>query len=449
MTNHATQALETKPVGQLLKEYSIPAIIGSSVMILYNIVDRVFIGQGVGPYAISGLALTLPIAAIQTAFGTLIGVGASARISIVLGMKDKKWAERILAHAFILSIVLSVVFIGFIQYFLHDILLLMGGTENTIPYATEYLRITNAGSILTTITYSYGNVIRASGYPRKQMRIMLLGALLNTILDPLFIFGFGLGIKGAAIATVISMGVTTVIVLQHYVSKDSYIRFRREAFKFDYRVVRNIFAIGLSPFIVNILMSVVGLIMNHSLLEYGGDLAIGAYGIIGSVVMLVVMVLMGLGQGMQPILGYNYGAGHTHRLQQTLRLGLFVGVGVTTLGFLGGEILPKYIVSLFTPDTELSTLAERGMRIQMIVFPLVGIQVVITTFFQSIGWIKSSITLSLSRQLIFLIPSLIILPKIFGLDGVWAASPTADFLSFLVTTAVFYVQRKKLFKPER
>lgn len=446
--NDKTQALATQPIGKLLLEYSIPAIIGSTVMIVYNIIDRIFIGQGVGAYAISGLALTLPITALQTAFGTLIGVGASARISIVLGMKDHAWAERVLAHALMLSILLTTFFIAGVQLFLPELLVLFGGTENTIPYALEYMRIVNAGSIFTTIAYTFCSLMRATGYPRKSMMLMVTGAAINTILDPIFIFVFDMGIRGAAIATVISMAFTAAYALSHYVRPESFIRFHRKAFRFDKKIVRNIVAIGISPFIMNVMVSLVNTLMNKELVRHGGDLAIGAYGIFGSVVMLVIMVMMGVSQGMQPILGYNYGANQMDRLRQTLRLGMIVGFSITTFGFLCGELFPRPIVSIFTRDETLIGIAELGMRICLSMFPLVGVQIVIITFFQSIGWVKTAILLTLSRQLLFLVPLILILSHYYGLEGVFAASPAADLLAFAVAVVALLIQRKKLFKAD-
>ena len=306
--DQATARLGAERVGEVLLDYSIPAVIGMVMASLY-IVDRIFIGQGVGPLAISGLALTFPLMTLVMAIGTLVGVGASARISIVLGMNDVRWARNILGNAFVLTFLFSAVLITFSMLYLDDILLAFGGSAQTIPYAKDYLRIVIPGSVLSNLSYSFSGVMRATGYPRKSMYTILIGVGLNVILDPIFIFGLNMGIEGAAVATVISMFVSMLFVMSHFFNTKHQVHFRVGCFRPKARIIRNIVSIGMAPFLMNLAASVVNIIMNNQLVREGGDLAIGAFGIINSFGMLIVMCVLGLCQGMQPIVGFNYGAG--------------------------------------------------------------------------------------------------------------------------------------------
>jgi len=441
-----TAALGTENIGKLLIKYSIPAIVGMLVNSLYNIVDRIFIGQGVGAMAISGLAITFPIMILQAAFGMLIGIGAASRISIALGQKDKVLAEKILGNSIILSLFISTCYVFGMLFFLDDILALFGGTDHTIPYAREYLLIIIPGSYFSTLTYSFNNVLRATGYPTKAMLVLLGGAILNTLLDWIFIFYFDWGIQGAAAATVISMAATTFPVMQHYFSSDSYIRFRRSALKLEGSVILSITSIGLSPFLMNIAASLVNVILNKSLLFYGGELAIGAYGIINSFAILIIMCVIGLCQGMQPIVGYNYGAKEMGRVKETLIMTIQIASVMTIIGFVIAMIFPSQIAQAFTPDRVLSHLAIEGMRTALFMLPIVGFQIVTSSFFQSIGMVKVSIFLSLSRQVLFLIPMILILPHFFGLKGVWLATPSSDIISATLTLVILYFNRK-IFRP--
>ena len=340
----ATAKLERDKIGSLLLHYSVPAIVGMVVASLYNIVDRVFIGQGVGPLAISGLALTFPLMTLIAAIGTLVGVGASARLSIVLGMKDIKWARNILGNAFILTFVLSAVFITIAMIYLPEILVAFGGSEQTIPYAIDYLKIVIPGSVLTNVSYSFSGMMRASGYPQKSMYTILIGVVLNVILDPIFIFGFGLGIQGAAIATVISMFVSAVFVMSHFFNPKHVVHFEKGCMHLRGYIIRNITSIGMAPFLMNVAACGVNIIMNHQLVRQGGDLAIGAYGILNSYAILIVMSVMGLCQGMQPIVGYNYGAQKYKRMKDTLLLTLRVGTLIMVIGFVVCELFPGLLV---------------------------------------------------------------------------------------------------------
>lgn len=441
-----TIELGRQPVGKLLLKYSIPAIVGMVVVSLYNIVDRIFIGQGVGAMAISGLALTFPLMNMVAAIGTLVGVGASTRISIVLGMKDVKWARNILGNAFFLTFILSALLITPAMIWMDDILRLFGGSDQTIPYARDYLRIVIPGSFLTNLSFSFGGMMRAAGFPKKSMLVNIIGVGLNFILDPIFIFGFGMGIQGAAWATVISMFASAVFVLRHFADKRNEVRFEREGFQLKKRIIRNIVSIGLAPFLMNTAGSFVNILLNHQLYRTGGDLAIGAFGIINSYGAFIVMMVMGLCQGMQPIVGYNYGSNHLKRMKDTLLLALKVATGIVCLGFVLGEVFPEALVKLFTTDETLRELTVPGLRIVFAVFPLIGFQIIVAQFHQSIGMAKEAIFMSLSRQVIFLMPAIYVFGRLWDLSGVWWALPFSDTLA--VITAVFFLARaKKRFYP--
>lgn len=436
------KAFETESISRLLYTYSLPAIVGIMVNAIYNIVDRIFIGQGVGSLAISGLAITFPIVILQAAFGMLIGIGASTRISIALGQKDKEKAERILGTSIILSLFFSLLFIGVSFTWLDEILRLFGGTDKTIPFAREYMEILIPGSLFSTLTYSFNNMMRSSGYPTKAMMVMLISAVLNAVLAALFIFVFHWGIRGAAIATVISMFTTTVLVMHHYFSKSSYIRFHRKNIKLDLDIAHHILSIGMSPFLMNVASCMVNVILNNALLKHGGELAIGANGVINSLSVLVVMGVIGFCQGMQPIIGYNFGAGNHHRMKQTLSLTIRVASVVTMTGFAMAMLIPKQIAMAFTTDPKLIELSVLGLRTTLLLMPIIGFQIVTSSFFQSIGMVKVSIFLSLSRQVLFLIPMILFLPNIYGLRGVWMATPFADFISAMFTLGILYYNRK-------
>ncbi|MDD2798462.1 MAG: MATE family efflux transporter [Bacteroidales bacterium] len=441
-----TKALETENIGRLLLKYSLPAIVGVLVNTFYNVIDRIFIGHGVGAFAISGLAITFPIVILQGAFGMLIGVGASARISIVLGQKNKLWAEKILGNSIVLSLLFSALFIVLMLTFLDEILTLFGGTPNTIPYAKEYLLILIPGSVFTTLTYSFNNVMRATGYPTKAMNVMITGAIINTVLAPLFIFVFHWGIRGAAVATLISMTTTAVIVIMHFIKKSSFLHFRIENLRLEWQVVKSIVSIGMSPFSMNVAACLVNVILNNALLSHGGELAIGANGVVNSLAIVVIMSVVGLCQGMQPIVGYNYGAGNYDRMKQTLMLTIRVATVVTSVGFAVAMLFPRQIAMAFTTDRELVNIAIDGLRTAFVFMPIIGFQMVTSSFFQSIGKVKISIFLSLSRQVLFLIPMILMLPHFFGLKGVWMATPASDFLSATLTLSILLYNWKSIGK---
>lgn len=429
MTRGITWQLENEKISRLLFHYAIPAVIGTMVNALYNIVDRIFIGQGVGALAISGLTLTFPILLFLQAFGMLIGAGAATRVSIHLGRKANDKAENVLGNAFTLTFIIGALTIIPSMIYLDELLIWFGGSEQTIPYAKDYLYIVIPGNLLATLSFGFNAIMRASGYPKKAMYTMMIGAVLNLVLDPIFIFGLDMGIEGAAIATVISMTAGAAFVMSHFISKESIVRFHTRYFKLKGEIIWNIVTIGMSPFSMQLAGSAVIIIMNHALKEHGGDLAIGASGIITSLAMLLVMLVIGIAQGMQPIVGFNYGAGHHDRVLATLRLAIIVSTIITGVGCVISLLFPSAIVSVFSSDAELVRITDNGLRLTMVVFFVVGSQIMISQFFQSIGVAWKAMFLSLSRQCLFLIPSILIFPTIWKLDGVWLAQPFSDFIA--------------------
>ncbi len=436
---HNSDKLGTEKLSKLIWDYSVPSIIGTVVMSVYNIVDRIFIGQGVGALAISGLTLTFPFMILLMACGMLIGAGSASRISFTMGEKNLVKSEKILGNAMTLTFIISggVSIITFI--FMNDILQLFGGTEATIGYARDYMQIIVPASMLSAINFGFNNIMRASGFPRKAMYTMLIGAVVNIILDALFILVFKWGIQGAAIATVISYLISSAWVLNHFRLPESPIHFRKSNFKLKKDIVWSILSIGFSPFSMQLATSLVVILINSTLLAYGGDLAIGAYGITNSLVILVIMIVLGSNQGTQPIVGYNFGAKQYDRVFKTLKISAIFATILTTIGFLLGKFFSVVSVSMFTADEELIAISANALRIVITMFPMVGFQIVMSNFFQSIGKAKISIFLSLTRQFIFLIPSILILPRIWGLDGAWAAMPVSDALSGVVAIATYYL----------
>lgn len=426
MTNEITRQLEHEKIGRLLLQYAIPAVIGTMVNALYNIVDRIFIGQGVGALAISGLTLTFPILIFLQAFGMLIGVGSATRISIFLGRKQYKLAEEVLGNALTLTFLLFVLTFVPCMIWMDELLMAFGGSEQTIPYAKDYLYITIPGNLLATLSFSFSAIMRASGYPRKAMFAMLIGAILNVILDAVFILVLDMGIKGAAVATVIAMAISATFVMSHFIRKDTLVRFRKNSYRLRWPVLWGIISIGIAPFTMQLASSLVNVILNHSLKTHGGDLAIGANGIISSIGMLLVMLNVGIAQGMQPIVGYNYGAGLQNRVLETLKIVIVVATVITGTGFLCAMLFPERIVRAFTNDPEMTAISANGLRLMLLAFLPVGSQIAITQFFQSIGLAWKAMFMSLSRQFLFLIPALLVLPPLFGLDGVWLAGPVSD-----------------------
>lgn len=440
--------LETKKISKLVWDYSLPAIVGTMVNALYNIVDRIYIGQGVGALAISGLAITFPVMNLTGALGMLVGAGAASRISISLGQKNKLNAEQILGTSFVLTILLNAVFMTLFYIFLKPILMAFGATEATFPYAYDYLRIVLVGNVFISLCYSFNNMMRASGYPKKAMYTMLIGAVLNVILDPIFLFVFDMGIRGVAIATVISMFIGMLFVMHHFTLKSSVIRLRMSNIRLNWKIVLAIVSIGVSPFSMQVAASGVAVLMNTSLIKYGGDLAVGAFGIWNSFAMIIILLIVGLNQGAQPIIGYNYGAKNYNRVKETLFYSIKVGTVISVIGFIAGTFFPRQLSSIFTTDKELLDIAENGIKIAVIAFPVVGFQIVVSNFFQSIGYAMKAVIQSLSRQLLFLVPAIIILPRFWGLNGVWGANPIADTLAALLSVYLLVLQIRIIKRQE-
>ena len=449
-----TRELETKGIGHLLWIYALPAVVSQIIASIYNIVDRIFIGHGVGALAIAGLAITMPIMNIIHAFGSLVGVGSSARMSIVLGQKDVKWAEKILGNSMILTFLLGFLFVTCGYLFMNKILMSFGATAETVTYAREYMYVVLPGMFLTTVTLNLTGLIRASGYPTKSMFIMIGGAVLNMILDPIFIFGLHWGIVGAAWATTISMTVTAIFSIAHFVNPKSFIRFKAHAWKPKGYIFKNITLIGMSPFSMNVCASFVVALLNNQILRYGGDLAVGTYGIVNTFGSLMVMLFIGICQGMQPIAGYNYGAGHPDRLKHVFTLTMKICILIGFIGSLISCLFPATMVRIFSNDAELIRLGRPAMRYIMVMFPLIAFTIVNSNFFQSIDKPWIAITTSLSRQLIFLLPLAYIIPMLFtnngqdGLTGVWLSCTISDVMGAILAAALLYSQRK-IFKSSR
>ena len=435
--------LGTEKISRLLGQYAIPAIIAMTAVSLYNMVDSIFIGHGVGALAISGLAVTFPFMNISAAFGTLVGIGASTLISVKLGQKDYISAQKVFGNLIVLNIIIGSLIMVVSLLFLDPILYFFGAGEQTISYAHEYMLIILLGNIFTHLYFGLNNVLRSSGHPRKAMMLTITTVVLNTILDPLFIFVFQWGIQGAAIATVLSQLIALVWQMNIFSNRSSLLHLHKGLFKIDFRLAKDMFAIGLSPFLMNVASCFIVILFNNGMKKYGGELAIGAFGIVNRFSFMFVMIVMGLNQGMQPIAGYNYGAGRLSRVLEVLKLTVFFATIVTTTSFLCGQLFPEQVARIFTSDRDLIGLSVTGLRITVLLFPLIGAQIVIANFFQSIGKAGKAIVLSLIRQVIVLIPCLLILPEFFGVTGVWASGPVSDFVACVVSTGLIFFQIKQ------
>lgn len=447
-----TRELETRNIGQLLWVYALPSIVSHIIASIYNIVDRVFLGQYVGALAIAGLAITMPIMNIIHAFGSLVGVGSAARMSIVLGKKDYKWAEDILGNSLLLTFVFGFLFITGGYLFMDRILTAFGASADTIAYAREYMDIILPGMFMTTLSFNLTGLMRATGYPQKSMWIMAGGAILNIFLDALFIIVLDWGIAGAAWASTLSMTCTAILAVWHFLQRSSFIRFRRHAWKPKLYIFRNILLIGMSPFLMNVAASAVVAFLNNQLIRFGGDLAVGAYGLANTFGSLSVMLILGLCQGMQPIAGYNYGAGHPLRLKEVYTLTLKTNILIGAVGAVLALALPHALLRLFTKEEELIQIGIPAMRFMLVMFPLVGFTITNSNFFQSIDKPWIAIVTSLSRQVLFLIPMIYLVPTIFvnmggnGLTGVWASLTISDFLG-AVLAFVLMLSQRHVFKP--
>ena len=440
----ATLELGTKPVGKLLVQYALPAIIAMTAASLYNIIDRVFIGQVVGPMAISGLAITFPFMNLASAFGAAVGVGASTAISVKLGQRDYESAENILGNTVTLNLIIGISFSLICLLFLNPILRFFGASDATLPYARSFMEIILAGNAISHMYFGMNAVLRAASKPRQAMMATIFTVVMNILLDVVFIWWWHWGIRGAASATVISQALALCWQMKQFANQKELLHLKRGIYRLKSHLVENIIAIGISPFLMNVCACVVVIFINNQLVRYGGDMAVGAYGIANSIAMIFVMFVIGLNQGMQPIAGYNYGAQQTDRLMRVVKLSILAATGIMVTGWLLAHLAPYYCARMFTTDNELIRQAIKAIRVNMMMFPFIGFQMVVTNFFQCIGKVKISIFLSLSRQLLFLIPLLAVLPRFFGLDGVWASLPSSDFTASLVAAIIMSVYLRRL-----
>jgi len=429
--------------------YALPSIIAMVSSSLYNMIDSIFIGHGVGPLAISGLALTMPLMNLAAAFGAMVGVGSAALTSIRLGQGNKLAAEHILGNVLLLNVTMGLMFTFLGLYFLDDLLYLFGASESTVGYARDFMRVILAGNIVTHIYFGLNHQLRVSGYPRKSMMIMLISVGVNVVLAWLFIFVFGWGIKGSALATVLAQTVSLCIQIAHFSDPSHFIHFKSGIFRFRWDIVRNIIGIGMAPFFIQSCACVVVILINNAMRNHGGDLSIGAYGIVNRVAFIFVMVVMGLNQGMQPIVGYNYGAGKYDRVIKVLWMTVGWATLIMSAGFAVSELFPYAVVRLFVSEDgggdaiALIDMAAHGLKIIMMMFPVVGFQIVAGNFFQFIGKAKRAILMSVTRQMLFIVPLLLVLPERWGTDGVWYSMPIADGVSVLLAAVLLVLQLRK------
>ena len=450
----AAMELGTERIRKLLVQYAVPAIIAMTASSLYNMVDSIFIGHGVGALAISGLALTFPLMNLAAAFGSLVGVGAATLVSMRLGQRDYETAQNILGNVVVLNLIIGLSFGLVTLLFLDPILYFFGASDATIGYARDYMTIILLGNVITHMYLGLNSVLRASGHPRKSMYATIYTVVINAALDPLFIYGFGWGIRGAAVATILAQVIALVWQFHILSDKSELLHFRPGIYRLRRKIVRDILAIGMSPFLMNLAACFIVILINKGLKQYGGDLMIGAYGIVNRLAFFFVMIVMGINQGMQPIVGYNYGARRYDRVLKVLRQTVVCAVCVTTTGFLLGQLFPRQVAMLFVDAADgaaaermISTAAE-GLRIVLCVFPIVGFQIVTSNFFQYIGKPHKAIFLSLTRQMLFLIPLLLVLPPHLGTLGVWMSMPIADgTASLLAAVLLFYQVRKFRHRP--
>lgn len=444
----APTELGTKKIGTLLRMYAVPGIIAMTASSLYNMVDSIFIGhiKDVGSYAISGLAVTFPLMNLGTALGTLVGVGAATMISVLLGQKNYDAAKKVLANVVSLNTILGIIFAAVCLAFLEPILYFFGASEMTMPFAKEYMVIILLGNVISHLYFGLNGIIRASGHPRTAMGLTIFTVTSNAILDPLFIFGLNMGIQGAAIATVLCQLMALTYTFKFFNNKANIIHFPRKLFTLDWRIAKSSMTIGMGPFLMNCASCIVALFINQQLRRHGGDLQIGAYGIANRLTFMFIMIVMGFNQGMQPIAGYNYGARQYKRVKEVFWLTAKWAMLVTTVCFAVSELLAGPVVSIFTSDPELKELSAKGLKLMNIAMPVVGFGMVSSNFFQCLGMVRKSIFLSLTRQLIFLVPFLYTLPAFMEEKGVWISFPISDFLSSAMSLVFIIALFKKFNK---
>lgn len=438
------ESLRHESISKLLIKYSVPAIIAMMVTSLYNTVDRAFIGsiEGVGALAISGLGVTMPIFTIIVGFGVLIAFGGSTNISIKLGEQDKENAEKVLGNTLMLAIIISIIVMLIGILFMDKILYLFGASEHTISYARDYIGVIFLGTPFNLVSFCLNNAIRAEGNPKLASKTMIVGCILNLILDPIFIFGLDLGIKGAAMATVLCQIIISMWVLSYFLRKKSSLELKKSNLKLDFKIVKVIIAIGLAPFLMEMANGLIHVITNNSLKIYGGDFAIGAMTCVTSISLLFMMPVFGLSQGMQTIIAYNYGAKQYDRSKRALVLAMITAIFILTIGFILIKIFPEFFIGIFNKDEALIDLAKKGININLFTLPIVSIAIIGPVYFQSIGKVKQSMFLTLLRQFIILIPLILTLPRILGLDGVWISQPISDILSVIIVS-IFLVKEFK------
>jgi len=441
----SSKQLAEDNITKLLIRFSIPAIVGMLVNAFYNVIDRIFVGNSVGALGIAAITVTFPIMLLVMAFAMLIGVGASTLVSIRLGQQKKEEAELIMGNAVVLSVIVSIIISISSIIYIEPLLRLCGASPNVLPYAKDFARIILLGAIFHMISMGMNNFIRAEGNPKIAMYTMLIGALLNCILNPTFIFGFGLGIKGSALATLVSTLVSSTWVMWHFLGGRSTLKLRLHNFRVQLGITIDILAIGLAPFFMQMAASLVNVILNTGLNTYGGDIAVSGMGIVSSIMTLILMPLFGINQGLQPIIGYNYGARQYDRVKEALKKGILAATAVATIGFIVTQLLPGPLVSLFSKnDPALTAFGTRAMRIALFFLPIIGFQVVAANYFQAVGKPLQAAILSLSRQVLIFIPALLVLPRFFGIDGVLAAGPTADLLASILTGMWLMLEMRKL-----
>lgn len=449
MEGQNQQQLGKEPILKLLMKYSVPAIIGMLVNALYTVVDRIFIGNipNVGPLAITGVGVTLPISTIILGFGMLIGIGATTNISIKLGEKNRQDAEKLVGNTISLSIVIGLILTVFGLVFCDKILNLFGTSENTLHFAKEFITIILYGTVFNLLGFSMYSTLRGDGNPKLAAKILITGCVVNIILNPIFIFIFNMGIKGSAIATVISQILTSVWTIMYYTIGKSNLKLKLENLKLDSRLVKLVFSIGAAPFLMQIAASFVQVISNNALRQYGGELAIGAMATIASIATMILMPIFGINQGAQPIIGYNFGAKQYDRVKKTFLYSTAVSTVILLAGYLVIQAFPTFVVGLFNKDPEFMDITVKGMRIYILVLPIIGVSIMGSNLFQSIGLAKTAILLSLLRQLILLVPMLFILPKFLSLTGVWLAQPLSDIIATAITVWLLIVEFKNLSGP--
>lgn len=441
--------LAEKPVGALLMQYAIPAIVAMAASSVYNIIDGIFIGQGVGPEAIMGLALTGPMMSLTAAFGAMVGVGAATLMSVKLGQKDYTTAQKILGNLVIMNLTLGIVLGAILLCFINPILRFFGASDVTLPYAREFMSIILVGNVVTHMYLGLNAMLRSTNRPQKAMYATFGTVILNCVLAPIFIFVLNWGIRGAATATILAQLMMLMWQLRLFSNKSDLIHLSRKNIKLDLRLVRESLLVGLPQFLINLCACLVAAMMTRSLTTYGGDVAVGSFGICNRLILFIVMVVIGLNQGMQPIAGYNFGAKRYDRVLGVLKRALCFGTMITMMGFIIGIFFPTPFVTLFAKDSpELIKMASHALSCMVMMFPIVGIQIVSTAFFQSIGYAPKSIFLSLTRQLIFLVPAIFILPHVYSdpLEGLWHAAPVADGLASIIAITLLTLQVKKFKK---